>query len=159
MSINRIKFTITSHCTHHPNRIKDDHDNRLGKITWVSKVAWVTASEWRIMERDGYSGTFEVPANSLLPHRFPDMTCHCNIWCAGDSRKEYRGLIDIIRDEIVWQRKMLVHRPDDGGHCVLCPGAVWPFTLSVRLTNRNGNHQYFTLKRNSIHWNKLFEFL
>lgn len=40
-------------------------------------------------------------ANSLLPHRFPDMTCHCNIWCAGDSRKEYRGLIDIIRDEIV----------------------------------------------------------
>ncbi|WP_238708039.1 hypothetical protein, partial [Salmonella enterica] len=53
------------------------------------------------MERVGDCGTFDVPANSLLPHRFPDMTCHCHVRCAGDSRKEYRGVIDIIRDEIV----------------------------------------------------------
>lgn len=44
------------------------------------------------MERDGYSGTFDVPANSLLPHRFPDMTCHCNIWCVGDSAKSIGAL-------------------------------------------------------------------
>ncbi|EEX1006375.1 hypothetical protein D3981_004356 [Escherichia coli] len=61
---------------------------------------------------------------------------------AGYSSKQFGGIIYIIRDEIVRQRKMLVHRPDYGGQCVLCPGAVRPFTGAVRFGNSYGYHQY-----------------
>lgn len=104
----------------------------------------VEHSESIIMERDGYWYAFDVPANSPMPHRFPDMTGYFNTRSAGHCRKQYGGIIYIIRDEIVRLRKMLSHSPDDGGQCVLCSGAVRPFSVAVRLADGNGNHQYLS---------------
>jgi len=42
-------------------------------------------------------------------------------------------------------RKMLVHRPDNGGLCVFSSGALRPFMVAVRLTNSNGNHKHLKL--------------
>ena len=102
------------------------------------------------MERDGYCRTFDIPANSPLPHGFPDMARYFHVRCAGYSRKQYEGIIYIIRDKIVRLRKMFVHSADDGGQCVLCSGAVRPFTVAVRLANSNGNHKHLTLLLSSV---------
>lgn len=73
------------------------------------------------------------------------MTCHFYIRSAGYGRKQYVSIINIIRYEIVRQRKMLVHRPDDGGQSIRCPGAMRPFARTVRFGNSNNYHQYLTL--------------
>ena len=96
------------------------------------------------MKRDGYSGTFDVPANSPLPHRFPYMACYFYVRSAGNSSKKYGRIIGIIGDEIMRLRKILVHRSDDSDLRILCPGAVRPFTDAVGFGNSYGYHQYLT---------------
>ena len=58
----------------------------------MSRLARVTSSEWRIMEREGYSGTFDVPANFSMSHRFPYIAGYFHFRSAGYSRKSSGAL-------------------------------------------------------------------
>lgn len=111
-------------------------DRELGRGIRKDAVRCQSEELWSV-KVTGVPLTFQ---RTPLCHIGPDMSCHYHVRCAGYSRKKYGGVIDIIRDEIVRQRKMLVHCPEDGGQCVLCPGAVRPFTVAVRFGNGNGNH-------------------